>query len=243
MPLYMLDDTPRFPPAAHAEDDLDGLLAIGGDLRPERLLQAYASGIFPWPSEEVPLAWFSPNPRMLLEWDELRVTRSLRRSLRRPWRRTMDEAFGEVIRACSAIPRTHESGTWINDDIVEAYERLHALGFAHSVEVWDEEGALIGGLYGVSIGRVFCGESMFHRAADASKVAFAVLARQLERWEFAFLDCQLYTPHLARLGATTWDRADYLARLAEVVRAPSRRGRWSLDEALVQGWQADPAEP
>ena len=129
------------------------------------------------------------------------------------------------------------------DGIADFAARLHALGFAHSVEVWDEEGALIGGLYGVSIGRVFCGESMFHRAADASKVAFAVLARQLERWEFAFLDCQLYTPHLARLGATTWDRADYLARLAEVVRAPSRRGRWSLDEALAQGWQADPAAP
>lgn len=235
MPLYLLDETPRFPPADHAEDELDGLLAVGGDLRAERLLNAYASGIFPWPSEEIPLAWFSPDPRMLLEWDELRISRSLRRSLRRPWVRTMDQAFGEVIRACSATPRSHESGTWINDAIVEAYEELHRLGFAHSIEVWDEDGALIGGLYGVSIGRVFCGESMFHRRADASKVAFVVLARQLEAWDFAFLDCQLYTPHLASLGATEWSRSDYLTRLARCVSAPTRRGPWSLSSRLLTG--------
>jgi leucyl/phenylalanyl-tRNA--protein transferase len=215
--------------------DADGVVAVGGDLRPERVLLAYASGIFPWPVRGLPLMWFSPDPRMLLDFGDVRITRSLRRSLRRPWRRTFDTAFGEVVRACAKVSRHGQRGTWITPKMVAAYEALHALGFAHSVEVWDEDDRLIGGLYGVSIGRMFAGESMFQHVSDASKVAFVTLAAQLDAWEFAFIDCQLHTDHLESLGAQEWPRCEYLARLREVVEAPTRRGAWCIDPALASG--------
>lgn len=233
MPIYALPEAYVFPDPNDAE--VDGILAVGGDLSPQRLVLAYSVGVFPWPIADMPLAWFSPDPRMLLDFADLRLTRSLRRSLRRPWRRTIDRDFRSVIRACSAVTRKGETGTWITEDMIAAYERLHELGFAHSVEVWGEDDRLIGGLYGVSIGDVFVGESMFHHARDASKVAFATLAAHLATQDFAFLDCQLHTPHLERLGAQEWPRRAYLDRLSAAVTQPTRRGQWTLPGALSSG--------
>lgn len=230
MPIYALNDQPIFPPPSEAEPD--GLLALGGDLRPVRVLAAYAQGIFPWPVPGAPLAWFSPDPRMVLQWDCLRVTRSLRRSLRR-FDVTMDTAFEDVVAECAGSPRPGQSGTWITSEMRAAYGELHALGFAHSVEVW-EAGELVGGLYGVSLGGMFCGESMFSRRTDASKVAFVNLARQLEAWEFEFLDCQLHTAHLERLGAAEIEREGFLRRLAAAIERPTRRGTWELTLRAVR---------
>lgn len=225
--------------------DRRGLLAYGGDLEPERLLAAYAQGVFPW-YDEAPILWFSPDPRMVLRPAELHVGRSLEKRIRaRPHALTMDRAFGDVIRACAAAPRPGQDGTWINRDMIEAYERLHRLGFAHSVEAWEanDEGEcssttdanplrhrLVGGLYGVSLGRAFFGESMFATAPDASKIAFVAFVHQLERWGFDFVDCQVRTEHLARFGATQWRRKDFLAALDRALEAETRRGLWVFDE-------------
>lgn len=226
--------------------DRRGLLAWGGDLAPERLLAAYAQGVFPWYDEE-PILWYSPDPRMVLRPSELYLGRSLSKRLRaRPFRLTMDRAFGAVIRGCSTAPRPGQQGTWIGADMVEAYERLHALGFAHSVEAWappetagsvnSTEGfVLVGGLYGVSLGRAFFGESMFARAADASKIAFASLVRQLARWGFDFVDCQVKTAHLERFGATEWRRSAFLAALGDTLAFETRRGAWRFDETEEAG--------
>lgn len=225
MPIYALNDQPLFPDPREAE--ADGLLAIGGDLSPQRVLTAYALGIFPWPIPAAPLAWFSPDPRMVLEPTEVRVSRSLRRSLRNGgFTVTFDEAFEDVIAGCSEAPRPGQQGTWITPAMIAAYTRLHRLGFAHSVEV-RRDGALVGGLYGISLGRMFCGESMFHRVTDASKVAFVTLAAQLDEWDFAFLDCQLHTPHLASLGAHEIPRETFLSRLDDALQAATRRGAWT----------------
>lgn len=225
MPIYALDgNETRFPDPNDAEPD--GLLAVGGELTATRVLSAYRAGVFPWPIPGAPLTWFSPDPRMVLDFENLRVTRSLRKTLRRAgFRVTFDDAFSEVMEACATVPRDGQQGSWITDGMRRAYGELHAHGWAHSVEVWQDE-RLVGGLYGVSIGRMFCGESMFHRATDASKVAFVSLARRLEATGFAFLDCQLHTPHLESLGAKTVPRAAFLRRLSRAVDAPSRRGNW-----------------
>ncbi|MCA9505204.1 MAG: leucyl/phenylalanyl-tRNA--protein transferase [Myxococcales bacterium] len=213
-----------------SESDPRGLLAWGGDLEPERLLSAYAQGIFPW-YDEPPILWFSPDPRMVLLPAELHVGRSLaKRARARPFALTMDTAFERVIRACREAPRPGQSGTWITNDMVEAYCRLHALGFAHSVEAWSEPGGdLVGGVYGLSLGRAFFGESMFARAADASKLAFVALVRQLEAWDFTLVDCQVRTEHLARFGARSWSREVFLAALARALDAETRRGRWAFE--------------
>jgi leucyl/phenylalanyl-tRNA--protein transferase len=212
--------------------DRRGLLAYGGDLEPERLLAAYAQGVFPWYDEE-PILWYSPDPRMVLRPDELHVGRSLRKRIRaRPFALSMDRAFGDVIQACSRAPRPGQQGTWITQEMIEAYRRLHALGFAHSVEAWEVDAVgdprLVGGLYGVSLGRAFVGESMFARAEDASKIAFVALVRQLAEWGFDFVDCQVRTEHLARFGATQWRRADFLAALERALEGETRRGSWTL---------------
>jgi leucyl/phenylalanyl-tRNA---protein transferase len=233
MPVHVLSEAMVFPDPNGADDD--GIVAVGGDLRAERVLLAYASGIFPWPVRGMPLLWFSPNPRMLLDFADVRTPKSLRRSLRRPWRRSLDTAFGEVIRTCAKVSRAGERGTWITPGMIAAYEELHAQGFAHSVEVWDEDDRLIGGLYGVSLGGVFAGESMFHHVADASKVAFVTLAAQLASWEFSFIDCQLHTDHLASLGAQEWPRREYLRRLEASMAQPTRRGRWRLEPGFATG--------
>lgn len=228
MPIFRLPrDAAVFPDPRHAEPD--GLLAVGGDLSPRRLLAAYREGIFPWFDEDSPILWWSPDPRLVLFPDELHVSRSLQRTIRRGrYRVTADEAFGRVIRACSAKERPDQDGTWITEEMVAAYEELHQLGYAHSFEAWEAD-ALVGGLYGVTLGRAFFGESMFSDAADASKVAFVIAVRWLAAHGVRLVDCQVRTEHLLRFGAREVPRELFLAELARVVRGPSMLGRWSLD--------------
>jgi leucyl/phenylalanyl-tRNA--protein transferase len=220
-----------FPDPALA--DPSGLLGVGGDLDPDRLLLAYRSGIFPWYSEGQPILWWSPDPRFVLRVDELEVGRSLGKRIRQGrYRITMDRAFEEVIARCGRVPRAGQDGTWITRDILAAYVSLHALGYAHSVEAWSGDD-LVGGLYGVAVGRLYSGESMFADAPDASKVAFVHLVRQLTRWGFPLVDCQVHTNHLRRFGAVEIDRASYLESCAELSVLPGRVGPWSFDEEFV----------
>jgi leucyl/phenylalanyl-tRNA--protein transferase len=215
MPVFRLTPSLVFPPCHYAEPD--GLLAIGGDLTPERLILAYRSGIFPWYSEETPILWWSPNPRLVLFPRELKVSKSLQRVLtKNVYRVTLDKEFGQVIRNCAMAPRKYGDGTWIVPEIVESYSELYRLGYAHSVESW-YEGELVGGLYGVAIGRAFFGESMFTRMTDASKVAFVHLVTLLKLWGYDLIDCQVSTTHLRRFGARDVTRSEFLARLASVV--------------------------
>jgi len=218
-----------FPPVEEAEN---GLLAVGGDLSPGRLLLAYASGIFPWYDEEQPILWHSPDPRMVLLPAELRVPRSLRKRVRqRPFGITLDRAFERVLDGCAGVPRPGQDGTWITSEMREAYAELHRLGFAHSAEAW-RDGELVGGLYGVSLGAAFFGESMFALEPDASKIAFVTLVEALREWEFQLLDSQVYTDHLARFGAVEWPRERYLAALERALDRPTRQGRWRLPSSL-----------
>lgn len=227
MPIFRLDHRLTFPPVEYAED---GLLAVGGDLRPERLLLAYRSGIFPWYSEGQPILWHSPDPRMVLVAADLEVPRSLRKTVRRqPYRVSLDTAFGKVVAACASVERPGQSGTWITPEMQAAYRELHRRGFAHSVEAWQDR-RLVGGLYGVSLGAAFFGESMFALAPDASKVAFVRLVEQLVRWGIGLVDCQVHTDHLARFGAVEWPRRRYLAALKKALAAPTRMGPWSFEE-------------
>jgi leucyl/phenylalanyl-tRNA--protein transferase len=230
MPVYRLDRRLVFPPAEEAEE---GLLAVGGDLRPERLVLAYSSGIFPWYSKGQPILWHSPDPRLVLRAEDLHVPRSLRKTIRKgAYRVTLDRAFPEVIDACAKVKRTGQRDTWITAEMKRAYVELHRLGLAHSAEAWQGE-RLAGGLYGVSLGGAFFGESMFTRAPDASKAAFVVLVEQLRAWDITLIDSQVYTAHLARFGATEWSRADYLAALAPALRKKTRQGLWQLEEETV----------
>jgi leucyl/phenylalanyl-tRNA--protein transferase len=212
--------------------DPNGLLAVGGDLSPPRLIDAYSRGIFPWFSEGDPVLWWSPDPRMVLYLDELRVSRSLRKTLRsRRYRVTFDACFREVMLGCAA-PREGQDGTWITPAVLSAYTEMAALGYAHSVEAWSE-GALAGGLYGVAVGRMFFGESMFARRPDASKVALAHLVGQLKRWGFHLIDCQMSTTHLASLGAREIPRDTILDELAPLIQQPSPPAPWTPDEDLA----------
>jgi len=223
-----LPATPYFPPVETALADPNGLLAMGGDLSVARLLDAYRHGIFPWFNPGEPILWWSPDPRMVLVPGEIRVTRSLAKRMRNAgFELRVDTAFIDVMRAC-AEPRDGEPGTWISSAMVAAYTRLHQGGYAHSIETW-RDGRLVGGLYGVAIGRMFYGESMFSREPDASKVALARLARQLQQWEFGLIDCQMETAHLASMGARTMPRAAFTARLAELVNLPHLCGPWRFD--------------
>ncbi len=216
-----------FPPVSLALDEPDGLLAIGGDLSPRRLLSAYRHGIFPWYNENQPILWWSPNPRTVLFPDQLHVSRSLRKTLRRgAFRVTADQAFTAVVEACSG-PRRGEQGTWITPEMKRAYARMFELGHAHSVECWEGE-SLVGGLYGIGIGGVFFGESMFSRRTDASKVAFVHLVRQLQAWGYGLIDCQVYSAHLASLGATTLSREDFIAQLDRWCPTPGQAAPWRL---------------
>jgi leucyl/phenylalanyl-tRNA--protein transferase len=210
----------------------NGLLAAGGDLSAERLLDAYARGIFPWFGDGDPLLWWSPDPRMVLFVDELHVSKSLRRTIRSGrFEVTMDTAFRDVMEGC-AEPRPDHAGTWITLEMLSAYQQLATLGYAHSVEAWEGD-SLAGGLYGVAIGRMFYGESMFSRVSDASKVAFVHLVRQLRRWDMPLVDCQMSTTHLATLGAREIPRADFLGRMTDLVRRAPVSHPWRFDrEAL-----------
>ena len=231
MTVYRLSSELAFPSPHEAEPD--GLLAIGGDLSPERLMLAYSLGIFPWYADGLPILWHSPDPRTVLRPPDLHLARSLKRTLRGSlFRLSTDTAFERGIRRCAEIPRPGQEGSWITSEMIDAYVRLNEIGVAHSTEAWigDE---LAGGLYGVSLGSCFFGESMFAETDDASKVAFATLVRQLERWEFTVVDCQVHTEHLERFGATPWPRSRFLAELSAGLRTETRRGPWQLDTDLT----------
>jgi len=224
MAIFRLGREVAFPDPE--ESDPSGLLAVGGDLSPERLLVAYASGIFPWYSEGQPILWHSPDPRAVLRVADLHVPRSLEKTLRRGrYQVRLDTAFEAVIRSCAEVARPGADGTWITPEMRDAYCELHRLGFAHSAEAFEGD-RLVGGLYGVSLGTIFFGESMFAREPDASKVAFVALARQLARWGFDLIDCQQHTHHLARFGAVLRSRSCYLDALARCTAHPTRRGAW-----------------
>ena len=226
MPLYKLPDEPVFP---SPEDALEGgLLAIGGDLSPERLLNAYANGIFPWYSDEDPIMWWSPDPRMILFPNKFKRHKNLRRTVNKGiFKVTTDMAFDDVIENCAELRKNEDEGTWITEDMKNAYKELHKLGFAHSVETW-KDSELVGGLYGVSLGGTFFGESMFHKVTDASKVALWHLVDLLIKWDFDMIDAQQETPHLKSLGAEAIERKKFLNLLKQSMRKPTLRGKWKI---------------
>jgi len=227
MPIFELPKEHVFPPPELARGD--GLLAVGGDLSTRRLILAYRQGIFPWYNPGEPILWWSPDPRLILEPSNLHVSRRLGRIIRQERLQvTLDRAFKEVIRACSETRMKKGEGTWLTPEMIEAYTELHCLGKAHSIETWQGD-RLVGGLYGIAIGRVFFGESMFTKASDASKVAFVNLVRQLSEWDFAMIDCQVTTWHLLRFGAKEIPRSSFLERLKKLIDFPSKAptGKWS----------------
>jgi leucyl/phenylalanyl-tRNA---protein transferase len=229
--ITWLRSSDPFPPPSRALRDPNGLLAAGADLAVPRLLDAYRRGIFPWYSEGEPVLWWSPDPRMILVPGRLVVSRSLRKRLRRrDYAVRADTSFEAVMGAC-AEPRQGQAGTWISPEMIRAYVALHQAGYAHSVETW-QDGVLAGGLYGVSMGRVFFGESTFARRSDASKVALVHLVRQLKRWSFGMIDCQMSTPHLESLGAREIARTDFMRALQELVNYPTQKGPWRFDDDL-----------
>lgn len=226
MPVYLLGKELEFPPPEDANEE--GIVAVGGDVSPGRLLVAYRSGIFPWPAKGYPLLWFSPDPRFALVPKDAHVSRSLRKVVRRDdIRITADRAFERVIEACAEVPRPTQQGTWITAELREGYLGLHQLGYAHSVEAWRGD-ELVGGLYGVALGRTFAGESMFASEPDASKVAFTTLLGHLAMWGFTVVDCQVHTDHLARFGATMWPRQRFLERWRASSAEPSLMAPWDL---------------
>jgi leucyl/phenylalanyl-tRNA--protein transferase len=233
MPLFMLPPEHLFPDPNLARDD--GLLAVGGDLEPERLLLGYSQGIFPWYSEGQPILWHSPDPRFVLFLEDFSIGRSLKKTLRKgSFEIRMDTAFERVLLGCSSAARPDQDGTWITREMHKAYTRLHELGFAHSTEAWLGDD-LVGGLYGVSLGGMFFGESMYAHTSDASKVAFACLATQLIRWGFDVIDSQVRTEHLERFGAREIPRAAFMGLLEDRMSQATRRGPWTLDEDITNG--------
>jgi leucyl/phenylalanyl-tRNA--protein transferase len=226
MPVYQLSDKLIFPPAELAEKD--GLLAIGGDLSPERLLLAYSSGIFPWYSAGDPILWWAPSPRLVILPDEFRIHKRLARIIRQnKFSVTMDQAFQDVITFCATIDTRGDTGTWITREMVEAYCRLHHMGFAHSVECWQDE-ELVGGLYGISLGGVFFGESMFSRQSNASKIALVSLVKKLLAWDFDLIDCQMKTPHLMQFGAREIPGPEFQKLLLKSLARTTKTGNWQL---------------
>jgi len=223
MPVFSLNEDIIFPPVELADES--GILAVGGDLSEERLIEAYSRGIFPWYSPGEPILWWSPDPRFILYPKEIKVSRSMRQILKREtFTITFDQAFPEVIKNCSK-PREDELGTWITDEMTDAYIKLHNVGLAHSVEAW-QDGRLAGGLYGVSLGKTFFGESMFTHVSNASKACFIVLTRYLGEAGFPIIDCQVHTDHLASLGAHFIPRSDFLAVIESSIKEETLRGNW-----------------
>jgi len=226
LPLLDPDAPDQFPDPCVALAEPNGLLAFGGDLSPQRLLSAYSRGIFPWFSEGEPILWWSPDPRCVFRTDALKIHRSLRRQLaHKDWRLSVDHAFEDVVRACAA-PRTGESGTWIMPSMIRAYARLHALGHAHSVEVWEGR-RLVGGIYGVAVGRLFCGESMFSAESGGSKIALIALADLLRSLDFPLIDTQVSNPHTLLLGAIEVPRVTYLQDVARIGQLSGHVGNWA----------------
>jgi len=226
MPVYLLSDDLGFPSPQLAPKE--GLLAVGGDLSQERLLLAYRSGIFPWYSRYEPILWWSPDPRLVLYPAELRISKSLQKTIKKGlFRVTMDQAFEAVIQACAQSRTSADEGTWIVEEMIEAYCNLHESGFAHSVETWQDD-RLAGGLYGVSLGRCFFGESMFTHISNASKVAFVALVKHLRVLNFDLIDCQVSTSHLRRFGAREIPRAQYLNELEKSLKPTTIKGQWSF---------------
>lgn len=225
--LLSPDSDSPFPPPSQALREPDGLLAIGGDLSPTRLLNAYRHGVFPWYSQGQPLLWWTPDPRMVFRTDALRLSSRFRRSLRAsPWQVRADTAFAQVVVACATTPRPGQDGTWITGEMQAAYVELHRLGHAHSVEVYDGD-RLVGGIYGVAIGRMFFGESMYSGQSGGSKVAVAALAQRLQSWGWPLIDAQVENPHLSALGAERWPRTAFLARVEELTALPGIQGSWT----------------
>jgi len=227
MPVFYLTDEHIFPPPHLAEKE--GLLAVGGDLSEDRLLLAYSMGIFPWYSEEEPLLWWSPDPRLVLYPEEIKVSKTLKKILKKDrFDVTMDQAFNEVIKACAQIRLDNNEGTWIGKDMIKAYCTLHESGYAHSVEAW-YRGKLAGGLYGVSLGKSFFGESMFTRISSASNVAFVKFVEYLTKLSFDMIDCQVKTGHMIRFGARQIPRALFLEQLKKSLDRSTIKGKWSFE--------------
>jgi leucyl/phenylalanyl-tRNA---protein transferase len=227
--IPFLGPTDPFPPVDHALDHPDGLLAAGGTLTMKRLVDAYKLGIFPWFNEGDPVLWWSPDPRTVLVPSRIHISHSLKKRLRKnQFLVTIDAAFSRVLDGCAA-PRADDSGTWLTGQMRRAYTSLHVAGLAHSIEVW-MDGELAGGIYGVALGRMFFGESMFSFRTDASKIAMARMAAQLDRWGFPIIDCQLETDHLMSLGAQHMPRREFVAEVARLVNEPEPR--WQMDEDL-----------
>jgi len=236
MPVFYLSSDPLFPDPELAEPD--GLLAVGGDLQLDRLVIAYSQGIFPWYSEGMPILWWSPDPRPVIYPDQLHVPRRLKRFLRKhPFRVTVDRDFYGVIQACATMNRGNTEGTWLLPEMIEAYENMHRHGYAHSVEVW-KAGELVGGFYGVALGRVFFGESMFHRCSDAAKVGFVLFVRYLASLGFTMIDCQQTTSHMVRFGAQEIPRWQFLAGIRDGIRGCRLQTHFGR-ELLLQGDLAD----
>lgn len=209
----------------------DGIVAWGGDLNPSRLIRAYQNGIFPWYAKEDPIIWWSTNPRLIMELDDFKLSRSLKKNIKK-FHYKFDTNFIEVIKQCSSVKREKQNGTWIQDDIVEAYSVLHDVGVAHSVESY-KDGKLVGGLYGVVVGGLFCGESMFSLVNDASKAAYAILVKHLKYWGYDFIDCQVPTDHLKSLGAKEVTREYFLERLKKV-NMHNIHHRWDIEKSIVK---------
>jgi leucyl/phenylalanyl-tRNA--protein transferase len=227
VPVFLLSDTIDFPPPHLASKD--GLLAVGGDLNPKRLILAYQMGIFPWFSDGDPILWWSPDPRLVLYPHEIKISRTLKKILKKnAFSVTMDLAFDEVISQCAQVRLQNKQGTWIVEDMIDAYCKLHRSGFAHSVEVW-QQGELAGGLYGVSLGKCFFGESMFTRISNASNVALVKLAKYLNKLSFDLIDCQVPTEHLIRFGAKEIPRTLFIKQLNVSLNAPTQRGKWKYN--------------
>jgi leucyl/phenylalanyl-tRNA--protein transferase len=224
-PLNSANPYQAFPPANKALQEPNGLLAIGGCLSPPRLMNAYRNGIFPWFNPGDPILWWSPDPRLILFPEQLHISRSLNKTLNKnSFNLTLNQCFSDVMQAC-AEPRNQAAGTWINAEMLRAYQQLHNMGIAHSVEVWLDQ-RLVGGLYGVAIGQIFFGESMFHSVTDASKIAFVHLVQQLKTWNYQLIDCQVHTPHLCSLGAQNIDRNQFNAFLAHYCGEPPHPNAW-----------------
>ena len=232
--LLSPDPEAPFPPATQALRVPDGLLAVGGDLSPTRLLNAYRNGIFPWFSQGQPILWWTPDPRMVFRTSKPLLSRRFRRSLpSSTWLVRADTAFDQVIDACASLPRPGQDGTWITQDMVAAYRELHRLGHAHSVEVFKDD-QLVGGIYGVAIGRMFFGESMFSARSGGSKVALAALAMRLQQWDWPLIDAQVENPHLVSLGAESWPRSEFLAQVQALTGQPEVAGNWTLRFGLIE---------